>query len=95
MLSENLVQQAFSSLAVYSLVLMKIYVFLIEIPFQVKVNYTRLYPKQFLGRYNMEPHLDDIRYPRVITYRKMWGTTENPAFAEEWLFQGFVGSLWV
>lgn len=40
MLSENLVQQAFSSLAVYSLVLMKIYVFLIEIPFQVKVNYS-------------------------------------------------------
>ena len=39
MLSENLVQQAFSSLGVYSLVLLKIYVFLIEIPFQVKVNY--------------------------------------------------------
>ena len=38
MLSENLVQQAFSSLGVYSLVLLKIYVFLIEIPFQVKVN---------------------------------------------------------
>ena len=33
MLSENLVQQAFSSLGVYSLVMLKIYVFLIEIPF--------------------------------------------------------------
>ena len=39
MLSENLVQEPFSSLGVYSLVLLKIYVFLIEIPFQVKVNY--------------------------------------------------------
>lgn len=40
MLSENLVQQAFSSLGVYSLLLLKIYVFLIGIPFQVKVNYS-------------------------------------------------------